>query len=351
MDELARRTAADRAAVFQAAAAERGLLPLYVEKDFWVCWSLRRLFVPVLVDGMVFKGGTSLSKVWEAISRLSEDIDLTLPRNGIPGAERIEIHETQSVSERKKQKGRLDGALEAWCGGPGVAAVRARIEAALGTTTGWALRSVADSMKFEYPRGLPSAGHGGAYVRPIVQLEFGVTMPTEPAEDHNIRPYAARVGEYRMGSADVRIRVLAPERTFWEKVTLVHAENNRPEPKAGARVSRHYADVASLTDHEIGTRGLAQIQLLPQVAREKERYFYQAWARYADAAQGRLRLVPPPAHERVLRRDYDQMREMYYGDPLPFDTIMERLAQLEATVAHSPYFRQERADTSRRQPR
>jgi hypothetical protein len=85
---------------------------------------------------------------------------------------------------------------------------------------------------------------------------------------------------------------------------------------------------------------VARIQLLPQVARQKERYFYQKWARYADAAQGRLRLVPPPAHEQVRRRDYDQMWEMYHGDPLPFDTIIERLAQLEATAARDPYFRQ-----------
>jgi hypothetical protein len=340
VDDLARRTAADRAAVFQAAAAERGLPPLYVEKDFWVCWSLRRLFAPVLVDGMVFKGGTSLSKVWEAINRFSEDIDLTLPRNGIPGAERIELDDTQTINERKKMKDRLDGALKAWCAGPGVAAVHARIAAALGTATGWILRSLADSMEFEYPKGLPSGEHSGAYIRPIVQLEFGATMPTEPAEDHVIRPYAAQAGEYRMGSPEVSIHVLAPERTFWEKATLLHAENNRPQPKAGARVSRHYADVASLTAHEIGARALAQIQLLPQVAKEKERYFYQAWAHYPDAAQGRLCLVPPPQHEEVLRRDYDQMQELYHGDPLPFDQILERLAKLQATVASNPYFRQ-----------
>jgi hypothetical protein len=339
VDELARRAATDRAAVFQAAAAERGLPPLYVEKDFWVCWSLRRLFAPALVDGMVFKGGTCLSKVWEAINRFSEDIDLTLPRHGIRGAEHIGVDDTQSITERKKQKDRLNRALETWCAGRGMTAVRARMEAALGTMTGWALRSAAGSMEFEYPKGLPSEGHGGAYIRPMVQLKFGATMPTEPAEDHVIRPYAAQAGEYHMGLPDVRVHVLAPERTFWEKVTLVHAENNRPEPKIGARVSRHYADVASLTTHGIGARALAQIRLLPQVAREKELYFYQAWARYPDAAHGRLRLAPPPAREQVLRRNYDQMREMYHGDPLPFDKITERLAHLEATVAQDPYFR------------
>jgi hypothetical protein len=309
-----------------------------VEKDFWVCWSLRRLFVPPLVDGMVFKGGTSLSKVWEAIDRFSEDIDITLPRAKILGADRIEIDDSQSVNRRKELKRQVDGFLEEWCGGPGLDALRGRLEKALGKRTGWKIRSVADSLEFEYPMGLPTDEYGTAYVRRIVRIEFGVVMPTEPAEDHGIQPYSARAGQYQMGDTNVEIRVLAPERTFWEKTTLVHAENNRESPQERARVSRHYADLAELYAHEIGRRALAQVSLLPQVAREKERYYYTAWARYGDAAQGRLLLIPPPEHERALRRDYDQMREMYHRDPLSFDAVLERLRQLQDAVAGNTSF-------------
>lgn len=339
MDELARRAAADRAAVFRAAAAERGLPPPYVEKDFWVCWSLRRLFVTPLADGTVFKGGTSLTKVWEAIHRFSEDIDLTLPRTKVPGADRIEIDDSQSVSQRKKLKEQIDQLLAAWCGGLGLKAVRGRIEAALGTSTGWTIRSTADSIEFEYPPGLPSDEYGKGYVRRIVRLEFGAVMPTEPAEDHEIQPYSARAGEYRMANPGVRVHVLAPERTFWEKTTLIHAENNRPAPRGADRVSRHYADVAELFAHEIGSRALGRMELLPQVAREKERYFYTAWAGYGDAARGRLRLVPSPEHEQALRRDYEQMREMYHADPLSFDAILKRLAELQDVVGRHAMFR------------
>lgn len=53
--------------------------PAIVEKDFRVCWILKRLFAePALKDHMVFKGGTSLSKVYRLIDRFSEDIDLIL---------------------------------------------------------------------------------------------------------------------------------------------------------------------------------------------------------------------------------------------------------------------------------
>ena len=52
---------------------------MIVEKDFWVCFLLRMIFsLPELADKFVFKGGTSLSKVFGIIKRYSEDVDLSL---------------------------------------------------------------------------------------------------------------------------------------------------------------------------------------------------------------------------------------------------------------------------------
>lgn len=332
MDDLARRSSSDRAAVFATAAAERGIPASHVEKDFWVCWMLQRLFSPPLVQGMVFKGGTSLTKVWKAINRFSEDIDLTLPQSGIPGGSDIRIKDEDSATQRKKSKEKIDGLLADWCGGSGRQEVGKRISVALSSNQGWDLRNTNDAIEFQYPRGLSASEYGDGYVRPIVLLEFGMVMPTEPAEDRLIAPYAATAGKYQMAKPNVSVRTLASERTFWEKVTLVHSENNRDNPKTGERLSRHYADVAALTAQEIGARALAKLEMLPEVARQKERYFHTGWARYEDAAKGHLLLVPPATHERALRRDYAAMREMYYGDVLPFDTILERLARLQEIV-------------------
>jgi hypothetical protein len=338
VDDLARRPAQDRSAVFRRAAEDRGLPPEHVEKDFWVCWLLRRLYSPLLVDGMVLKGGTSLAKVWGAIHRFSEDIDLTLPRSRIAGADEIESPEGLTTTQRKKVIAQLRDLLAGWCATTGLESVAARIREVLNTDGGWAISASDDSMEFEYPVGLPRSGYEGSYVRPQIRLEFGVLMPTDPAEDGQLRPYADRAGRYIMADPDVAVRVLAPERTFWEKATLLHADNNRPEPKAGDRLSRHYADVATVLHHEVGRRALSRVDLLPQVARDKHTYFYTGWADYAAAEKGQLRLVPPPRHEKVLRTDYDALREMYYGEILPFDSILERLAELQETVASHPLF-------------
>ncbi|MFD1960281.1 nucleotidyl transferase AbiEii/AbiGii toxin family protein [Novosphingobium panipatense] len=81
MDEFARRPAEDRRAFIDEAAARRDLTPIIIEKDFWVCWTLRRLVMcPDLAGHMTFKGGTSLSKAYGIIARFSEDIDLTISR-------------------------------------------------------------------------------------------------------------------------------------------------------------------------------------------------------------------------------------------------------------------------------
>ena len=59
MDEVARLSAADLADLFRAAAARRGLPDAIVEKDFWVCWTLKRIFTLANPPaGTLFKGGT-----------------------------------------------------------------------------------------------------------------------------------------------------------------------------------------------------------------------------------------------------------------------------------------------------
>jgi predicted nucleotidyltransferase component of viral defense system len=68
----------ERKVYIDEAAARRGLAPVIVEKDFWVCWLLSILFQSSFRDAIVFKGGTSLSKVYGVINRFSEDIDLSL---------------------------------------------------------------------------------------------------------------------------------------------------------------------------------------------------------------------------------------------------------------------------------
>src|SRR3989304_7637741 len=78
----------ERHLYIEQAAIQRNLSPVIIEKDFFVCWLLNILFESEFADSLVFKGGTSLSKVFGAINRFSEDIDLSLSPEflQLPGA-------------------------------------------------------------------------------------------------------------------------------------------------------------------------------------------------------------------------------------------------------------------------
>lgn len=82
MDQFAIKPESERRDVLQEAANQRNNEPIILEKKFWVCWTLKRLYEHIgLAPYIVFKGGTSLSKAYGLIERFSEDIDLTISRD------------------------------------------------------------------------------------------------------------------------------------------------------------------------------------------------------------------------------------------------------------------------------
>ena len=87
MNKFLTLTEAQRRTVFDQTAIRIKLPVSSIEKDFWVTEILNILFLLPYADKMVFKGGTSLSKVWGVIRRFSEDIDIAIDRSmfGIEG--------------------------------------------------------------------------------------------------------------------------------------------------------------------------------------------------------------------------------------------------------------------------
>src|SRR5579871_2638880 len=105
MDTIATASALDRRDLFQETANWRGLSPLVIEKDFWVCWTLKQMFaLPSLGPNLIFKGGTSLSKVFRLIERFSEDIDLSLRRDylGFSGE-----NDPEQAASKNQQRNRV----------------------------------------------------------------------------------------------------------------------------------------------------------------------------------------------------------------------------------------------------
>lgn len=99
---LAAESPEKRRDAFMIAGERRSLLPLLIEKDFWVCWMLERLFaLPEFREHLLFKSGTSLSKVYGLIQRFSEDIDLSLSRTAL-GEGLADPEQAASNTQRKQ---------------------------------------------------------------------------------------------------------------------------------------------------------------------------------------------------------------------------------------------------------
>lgn len=346
MDEVARLRPRDRADLFLVAADKRGLAPQIIEKDFWVCWTLRRVFdLPDPPAAILFKGGTSLSKAFGLIDRFSEDIDLVLDRDGLG----FKNDRDPAQAPSRKQRQRLIDELRA----ASSAAVRERLLPALEASfrdaldsspvaNGWLLEIAEDDMEaqtllFQYPPGLASNGlDASRYIQPSVRLEFGARGEHWPATEAIIQPYAAEALPKQFASPLTTVPALAPERTFWEKATLLHMLHHKPGGDPfGGRQSRHYYDLAALAESEAGAEAMRNLDLLAAVVRHKDQFFAAAWAHYADAARGKLRLVPAAERLQELKKDYQQMREMIFGDPPPFDRLIESLQELEARINRS----------------
>lgn len=343
MDEVARLPAEDRAALFGETGARRGVADTIIEKDFWVCWTLRRLFgLPKgATASLVFKGGTSLSKAYGAIRRFSEDIDLSFDRAEL-GYTGDRNPEKEGISRKRAARliDDLVGDVECHIAEKLLPALRAAIVEQLGEQANgeWKLEidtNDAQTINFHYPPALPSAEYVGmAYITPRVRLELGARGDPWPTEEKNICPYAADEYPDFFKEPNTSVTVLSARRTFWEKATALHAEAHRPaESPTPQYFSRHYYDLAMLLDTAEGVDAATDFDLLAQVAAHKATFFRSSWASYDSARPGTLQLMPDEARVKDLRRDYLAMAPMMFdASPPSFDDILAKIAIFQRTI-------------------
>ena len=270
MDKFAIRPEQERRDVLRETAGRRDLAEIIIEKDFWVCWTLKRLFSnPALSPLLTFKGGTSLSKAYGLIERFSEDIDLTISRqapclsdgkdpmeSGISGNERSRRIETLKQNARLFVENVVLPALET------------DIQAELGGADTWKIMlDVEDpdrqTLLFYYPKVFnyelgtnfsnftfdQSNFAVTEYIKPHIKLEFGARGETEPHETRTVISYAAETFPDIFDDPSHAAATLAVERTFWEKATILHALHHGS--KMRDRMSRHYYDTYMLARKEL----------------------------------------------------------------------------------------------------
>jgi hypothetical protein len=327
MDSFIKLPAKERRQAFNEGFARMNLRPESIEKDFWVCWTLRKLFnLAEWGKNLTFKGGTSLSKGWELISRFSEDIDIVIDKKFL--GFNMDNPSNNQLNKLKKKCGSLicDDLYPK---------LKESFERILPEEEEWSLEMAGkdidpdlQTILFNYPAAVKSES---PYVEQRVKIELGARSETEPIETPQIKPYIAEAFPQLIKDYTFEIRTISAKRTFWEKAMLLHEETFRPKDKPRkARLSRHYYDLWCLIEKGIANKAMRDLELFNNAAKHRQIFFRQNWVDYSTLAPGSLRLTPDKEQLEDWRKDYQAMKDvMFFEEPPDFDIILRVVKKFE----------------------
>lgn len=325
----------DRLAMLQQTEANHiGINQVAIEKDWWVTVTLKALFQTDCHEALIFKGGTSLSKGFNIIERFSEDIDLAIghsffgiektsksQREKLRKTARAYIHETLSVQleTRLKEMGITGYSIE------NVTQVQDKNGEC----------KVIDSDKdptvilLHYPSIVEETI---SYIPPRVKIEISCLSMDEPTEEREIRSLIGESFESEDTDADCKIRTVVPTRTFLEKLFLLAEEFQKEKPRS-VRMSRHLYDLEKLMDTVYGHEALADRSLYDAIVEHRKAYYALKYVNYDLHNPATINFMIPKQEIESWKTDYADMRRFFiYGQSLEFDTLMQRMKELNERI-------------------
>jgi len=335
MKEFLQMPAQRRRIVCTQTGAQLNLAEVAVEKDFWMCWTLQKLFnLPDWGEQLTFKGGTSLSKGWQLIERFSEDIDIVINRGTLGFDDNNAPELAPSRKQRNKRLDELKSACQQCVNEVIQPMLIDRIVMDLTGADNWTLEPDPDdpdqqTLLFAYPTVYPESA---AYLRRAVKIEMGARSDTDPSEAINISPYISDAFPDLMPESLFTVRAVMPRRTFWEKAMLLHEESHRPADGKRRReyMARHYYDLYRLIQEGVAEEAAADLELFHRITAHREVFFRYSWFDYSTLAPGRLRLLPTEAQLGDWQSDYRNMQqEMFFGDVPGFEQVLAVVGEFQ----------------------
>lgn len=311
------------------ASSRSGLPAGAIEKDWWVTLALNAIFQTPWAAALVFKGGTSLSKSWGLIDRFSEDIDLVLDRAvlGYP----------EDLSKNKIKALRRDSC--AFISGEFRQKLQEQL-LAMGTPSQLFSLTVKETTEHDRdPQVLvlnyTSVLDKDPYLREAVLIEIGARSLREPAEQREIGSLISQtLKNNAVAGAPFSILTVTPQRTFLEKIFLLHEEFSKAEEKVKSeRMSRHLYDIERIMRTEYAQQALDDRELYLGIIAHREKFNAVRGLDYTGHQPATIRFLPPDTSLKDWEADYKAMREsMFYGESISFDELIARLLILQKHI-------------------
>lgn len=318
--------------VLQQTSVRIGLPEQAIEKDLWVTTILQLLFSLPFSNKMVFKGGTSLSKVWNQIERFSEDIDIAVDRElfGFEGdLTKLQIKKLRkafSVFVREQLSEQLRGAL-VQCGLSSFCKLEAEPDG-----EGNGTYPEPRKLFVKYSSVLQSPSN---YLSPEVMLEVGARSLMEPSEKACVTSMVENVFSEIHTSEDAGLVATAlPGKTFLEKAFLIHEMFSVDGVGANAeRKSRHLYDLMKMMEKDFATAAIKDKDLWESIRHHREIFTSMKGVDYSKEVYKRIVLVPRPDILKLWEEDYRKMSSsMIYGTAPPFNELIHKMKVLQEYI-------------------
>lgn len=316
--------------ILQAAEGRIGLPAQAIEKDMWVTTILQIVFTLPFADKLIFKGGTSLSKIGKYISRFSEDIDLAVDRSlfGFEGdLTKKQIKRLRKESSMFVREGFYNALLEAikQYGLDALCSVEAEQDGE-GNSTYPEPRKIWITYK--------SAIQGElGYLKPVVMLEIGARSLLEPYAKSKVKSLIEEnFPTIKTTIIDSDISTAVPEKTFLEKVFLLHELFSVAGHGTNTdRKSRHLYDLYLMMDLGFALEAVRDDVLWETIRHHREMFTSVKDVDYKPDIRKRIVLIPREDIISTWEKDYSEMlTNMIYGPIKPtFAQIIEKMKVLE----------------------
>ena len=321
-------TTAQQRTILEQTAIKQGLPKQAIEKDLWVTAILQILFSLPCAEYLVFKGGTSLSKVWKLISRFSEDIDLAIDRavfelegdltkkqvKKLRKASSLFVRDTlyQQLVEAVNQTSLKDLCqIEPEPDGEGDATYPEP-------------RSIFIRYKSVFDDKLD-------YIPPVVKIEAGARSLLEPYAETSITSIVEEtLPSINTTISNVMVKTAIAEKTFLEKAFLLHelfSVNSKVEAR---RRSRHIYDLHMMLLQGIAEKAIPNNELWQTIQHHRSTLTRMQGVDYTLDIRKHIQLVPPMECRDDWKRDYEIMiGAMIYGESPVFEVLMDSLKKIE----------------------
>jgi predicted nucleotidyltransferase component of viral defense system len=318
--------------IFRSTADKIGIPPFAVEKDWWITQVLATVFELPVSSHFVFKGGTSLSKAWKLIQRFSEDIDLAIDREflGFSG------------DLGKNQRDKLRKAAGAYVDDDFFPQFKIALQKKGLNDVDVILVNGKESdrdrkINILYPNVVPTPG----YLQPQIQLEIGSRSLREP---FTMITFGSLLDEtypdQEFSQPPITVPVVNPERTFLEKIFLLHEEFQRPVDKIRVdRLSRHLYDVVKLSDTDFAEKALSDQALYETIVRHRYAFTRVGGVNYNLHQPQTINPLPIESVTDAWREDYTSMMDqmIYELYPPSWKELTEKLTVLKSRINMLPW--------------